>query len=101
MRATGSKEHEVDMPRINCYVTADRLRLIGGTLSNSADQEVVKAYAKELETLTRREVLPPTPIRMNCNTDEVGLGIFAEILKKAFPVNACTAFDDFFIGALS
>jgi hypothetical protein len=93
MTRSGGITHEVEMPRSSFHITANRLRLIGDTLSG-ADQEVVRKYADELETLAKCEVLPPKPIPLRGIEDQVGLAVFADILKSAFPLDPTPGFDD-------
>lgn len=81
------------MPRSSFHETAERLRLIGNTLTIDADREVVETYVEQLETLAKYEVLPPEPVLPKGVQDEVGVVIFAEVLKKAFPLDADPAFD--------
>ena len=77
--------------------TAKGLRIIGVSLTIPADREVVETYAEELETLARCEVLPPKPISSKGFHDEAGIGIFANVFKKAFPLNTDPAFEDLLI----
>jgi hypothetical protein len=81
------------MRRSSFHDTAERLRLIGNTLTIDADREVVETYAEQLETLAKCEVLPPEPVSPKGVHDEIGVAILAEVLKKAFPLDADHAFD--------
>lgn len=85
------------MAKYSFSVQADRLRQIGDSLTDCADQQVVWKYAAELESLGKCEVVAPNPIRISGIKDEVGLAICAGIFKKAFPLEARSAFDDLLI----
>jgi hypothetical protein len=97
MSSSGGITDEDDMPISSFHETANRLRQIGDSLTDSADQEVVKRYAAELETLARCEVRAPKPIPLKGVEDELGLAVFAGILKSAFPLDASPVFDDLLI----
>jgi hypothetical protein len=81
------------MRRSSFHDTAERLRLIGNTLTLGEDREVVETYADQLETLGRCEVLPPEPIHAKGVHDEVGVAIFANVLKMVFPIDTDCAFE--------
>src|SRR4051812_48145962 len=85
------------MPISSFHVTANRLRLIGDSLTDDADQEIVKRYADDLETLAKREVLAPKPIPLKGVHDELGLAVFTGIFKSAFPLDVSPVFDDLLI----
>ena len=85
------------MRRSSFHDTAERLRLIGNTLTVGEDRDVVETYADELDALADIEVLPPEPLPLNGVHDEVGLAIFADVLKRAFPLDADTEFDDLLV----
>jgi hypothetical protein len=67
--------------------------MIGNTLTNGADREIVETYADQLETLGKSEVLQPKPAPLRGVHDELGVAIFANVFKKAFPLEAEPTFD--------
>ena len=89
------------MRRSSFHDTAEMLRTIGNTLTFDADREVVEAYAEELETLGRCEVLPPAPTPARGVHDEVGVAIFANVFKKAFPLDADGTFDSLLVALVA
>jgi hypothetical protein len=85
------------MRRSSFHDTAERLRLIGNTLTIGADRSVVETYADELEALSRYEVREPEPGPPKGVQDELQVAIIAEVLKKAFPLDADPAFDSLLV----
>lgn len=79
------------MPNSRLKAAAERLLIVGDTLSDPQDIAVARKYVRELETLALREVTAPSDV-LQAAPEELRARVLGSTLKKAYPTAPATRF---------
>ena len=79
------------MPNSRLKAAAERLLIVGNTLSDPDDIAVARKYVRELEKLALREVTAPADV-LDAAPGDLRAKVLGNTLRKAFPTAPATRF---------
>lgn len=79
------------MPNSRLKAAAERLLIVGNTLSDPDDIAVARKYVEELEALAAREVTAQAAV-LDAAPEDVRIKLLGSTLRKVFPADPAPRF---------